>query len=153
MFTTCAYVYNNICSSLVVGGTCQENDWSTAESLEDTKSIMDGVCEVFPSLRTAKVLGTYVGLRPCRPSVRLDSEELMEGGASSVPTTSVGVQVPSRGDRQQQQKQLLVRCYGLGGSGWTIGPGMAHDVLENHVRPHVDRIQQQQQNKRVMSRL
>jgi glycine/D-amino acid oxidase-like deaminating enzyme len=68
-----SYVIPNV-NSLVIGGTGQKGDWNTDPSEEDSQKILDGVCGMFPSLRLAKVLGTYVGLRPCRPSVRLDSE-------------------------------------------------------------------------------
>ena len=113
-----SYVIPNM-ESLVIGGTGQKGDWNVGESTEDSRSIIDGVCEMFPSLRDAKILGTYVGLRPCRPSVRLDSEEINV----------------HRHHSSKDHSQLLVRCYGLGGSGFTIGPGLAKDVVEKHIRP------------------
>jgi hypothetical protein len=32
----------------------------------------------------------------------------------------------------------LVRCYGLGGSGYTLAPGLALDVVEKHICPYVN---------------
>lgn len=42
--------------SIVVGGTSQRDNWSTDESASDTDDILAGVCDVFPSLRTAPVV-------------------------------------------------------------------------------------------------
>jgi D-amino-acid oxidase len=115
-----SYVIPNV-NSLVVGGTGQINDWNTAVSSSDSKKIIEGVCKIFPSLRHAEVLETNVGLRPCRPSVRLDSELVSASASVSSP-----------------HEQLLVRCYGLGGSGYTLAPGLALDVVEKHICPYVN---------------
>lgn len=146
-----SYVIPNI-DSVVVGGTAQKGNWSTAVSEEDSQLIIAGVCEVFPSLRGAKVLGTFAGLRPCRPEVRLDSEVI-----HSQPLSLTVTQVWEHNkflwlikfivllvrashqhlDKHPSQPQLLVRCYGLGGSGYSIGPGVAYDAVQNHIRPFV----------------
>lgn len=107
-----SYIIPNV-DSVVIGGTGQKGNWNTDESSSDSKKILDGVSQIFPGLRKAKIIKTYVGLRPCRPSLRLDSEIITSAG----------------------QPQCLVRCYGLGGSGYTVGMGLAQDVVEAHIRP------------------
>ena len=129
--------------SLVVGGTGQQGDWNTEVSAEDSRKILDGVCELFPSLRLAEVLRTNVGLRPCRPSVRLDSEVV----PVPAPVSSAQTQT------QTQTQQLLVRCYGLGGSGFTIGPGVALDVVQNHIEPFIAANSTQKIGSRLIARL
>jgi glycerol-3-phosphate dehydrogenase len=52
--------------SLSVGGAMQE----------DTKYILEGVTQLVPSLKAAEVVGAWVGLRPVRPSARLEPETL-----------------------------------------------------------------------------
>jgi glycine/D-amino acid oxidase-like deaminating enzyme len=129
-------------NSLVIGGTGQQGDWNTEVSEQDSQKILDGVCGMFPSLRLAKVLGTYVGLRPGRPSVRLDSELVpaVPSSLTSLSSLSSSAATAATTPTGASGQQLLVRCYGLGGSGYTIGPGLAQDVVENHIRPFVSRM-------------
>ena len=49
------YLIPNI-DSIVVGGTQQKGDWNTIPSLEDTESILNNVCSLFPSLRDAQIV-------------------------------------------------------------------------------------------------
>lgn len=56
-----------------------------------------------------------VGLRPGRSSLRLESSVV----------------------KRTVDEVLLVHCYGLGGSGFTIGPGLAEDIVINHVLPYL----------------
>jgi hypothetical protein len=137
------YVIPNV-DSLVIGGTGQRGDWSTAVSAEDSRSILEGVCRMFPSLALAELLETNVGLRPCRPSVRLDSEVRQRrvpccpGRSDCGGGAGAGGGATDRGkDTDRLQLQLLVRCYGLGGSGYTLGPGVAVDVVRNHIGPYI----------------
>jgi hypothetical protein len=66
-----------------------------------------------------------VGLRPGRTSLRLESSVI--GRSPRSPSLS------------RDDDVLLVHCYGLGGSGFTIGPGLAEDIVTNHVSPFLSR--------------
>lgn len=72
-------------------------------SEKDTKKILDDVYELFPSLKEAPIENVWVGLRPSRPSLRLESEFMHE--------------------------KLVVHNYGHGGSGITLAMGTAEDVI------------------------
>jgi D-amino-acid oxidase len=89
---------------VVLGGTIQDGDWSTTPDNETTAQILERARKLVPALRTATVLSQRVGLRPVRPSVRLETVAGPEG--------------------------TLVHCYGHGGSGVTLSWGCAADVLE-----------------------
>ncbi len=65
----------------------------------------------------------WVGLRPGRAPLRLDSE--------SVQRSRGGRAVSSR----SEQPLHIVHCYGHGGSGVTLGMGCAQDVVVNHLGP------------------
>lgn len=90
-------------SDIVVGGTEEEGSWDPAPDEAVAKDILDRARELVPELRRAKVLGHRVGLRPARPTVRLE--------ASTAPT----------GER-------VVHCYGHGGAGVTLSWGCADEV-------------------------
>ena len=49
------YVIPNM-DTVVVGGTLQKYDWNIEVSQEDTDDILDGICEVFPGIRSAPVV-------------------------------------------------------------------------------------------------
>jgi D-amino-acid oxidase len=88
---------------VVVGGTAQPGDWSTTPDEKITDQILERVRELVPALRTSTVLGQRAGLRPARPTVRLETVRGPEG--------------------------TVVHCYGHGGSGVTLSWGCADDVL------------------------
>jgi D-amino-acid oxidase len=88
---------------VVVGGTAQDGDWSTTPEDKITDQILERAFELVPALRSATVLSQRVGLRPARPTVRLDTVRGPEG--------------------------TVVHCYGHGGSGVTLSWGCADDVL------------------------
>lgn len=50
-----SYVIPNV-DSVVIGGTTQKGDWNTNVSLDDTKKILDDICEVFPAFRDAHIV-------------------------------------------------------------------------------------------------
>ena len=106
-----SYIIPNI-DSVVLGGTAQKGDWNTVVSNDDTDRILNDVCAVFPSIRNACIESVWVGLRPGRTPLRLDSE------------------VVPLGDR----KVVVVHCYGHGGSGITLAMGCADDIVRNHLR-------------------
>jgi D-amino-acid oxidase len=88
---------------VVVGGTADRDDWSTDPDEETATLIVERARELVPALRSASVLSTRVGLRPSRPTVRLETVTGAEG--------------------------TTVHCYGHGGSGVTMSWGCADDVL------------------------
>jgi D-amino-acid oxidase len=85
-------------NDIVVGGTDDEGEWDRKPSDVVAKEILDRATRLVPSIAKAKVLGHRVGLRPARPSVRLE-----------------------RDDR-------VVHCYGHGGAGVTLSWGCADEV-------------------------
>jgi len=101
--------------TVVVGGTAQRDNWDESVSMEDTDRILDSVCAIFPSLRSAPIHKIWVGLRPGRTSLRLESEQFI----SNKGNTPIHV----------------IHCYGHGGSGVTLAMGTAHDVVLNHLLP------------------
>ncbi|KAG1658960.1 hypothetical protein FOA52_004376 [Chlamydomonas sp. UWO 241] len=86
---------------VVLGGTAQVGDWSTEVDASDQKRIWEGCCALVPSLAQGEVVEDWVGLRPGRPSVRVEIE------AADVP---------------------VVHNYGHGGAGLTLSWGCAGDV-------------------------
>ncbi|MDZ5620811.1 FAD-dependent oxidoreductase [Nocardioides sp. HM23] len=87
-------------SDIVVGGTEEHGEWSRTPDPDAARDILDRAATLVPALRDATVLRHKVGLRPARPSVRLERE----------------------GD--------VVHCYGHGGAGITLSWGCADEVVE-----------------------
>jgi D-amino-acid oxidase len=90
---------------VVVGGTDEEGSWDRTVDEAAAKEILARARELVPGLRGAKVLGHRVGLRPARPSVRLEA------------TTGAG-------------GRRVVHCYGHGGAGVTVSWGCADEVAD-----------------------
>jgi D-amino-acid oxidase len=84
---------------IVLGGTDEEGDWSRTPSPETASAILDRARARVPALESARVLRHRVGLRPARPSVRVER---------------VGP---------------VVHCYGHGGAGVTLSWGTADEVV------------------------
>ena len=83
---------------IVVGGTDDEGEWERTPSDVVAKEILERATLLVPELGRAQVLGHRVGLRPARPSVRLEREG------------------------------NVVHCYGHGGAGVTLSWGCADEV-------------------------
>jgi D-amino-acid oxidase len=83
---------------MVVGGTDDEGQWGRTPSDVVAKEILDRATMLVPELKRARVLGHRVGLRPARPSVRLERDG------------------------------RVIHCYGHGGSGVTLSWGCADEV-------------------------
>ncbi len=88
---------------VVLGGTEEAGDWSREPDPAIAARILDDCAAVEPLLRGATVTEHRVGLRPVRPSVRLEAESL-DGGPQ------------------------LVHNYGHGGAGVTLSWGCALEV-------------------------
>jgi len=110
-----SYLIPNV-DTVVAGGTAGRGDWNTSVSLEDTKRILDNIEKVFPAIRSAPIESAWVGLRPGRTPLRLESEVMSSNGRRSTP---------------------VVHCYGHGGSGITLAMGCAEDVVTNHVSKYL----------------
>ncbi|MEZ5194026.1 MAG: FAD-dependent oxidoreductase [Nocardioides sp.] len=89
---------------MIVGGTEQRGAWEPQPDPATADAIMARALRLVPELGGARVIGHRVGLRPARPSVRLERE--------------------SRSSRD------VVHCYGHGGSGLTLSWGCAGEVAE-----------------------
>jgi D-amino-acid oxidase len=91
---------------VLLGGTAEEGAWDMPARPDVSERIVRDCCAVFPRLRGARVVAERVGLRPCRPSVRLESEELPGG-------------------------RMLWHNYGHGGGGVTLSWGCAREITES----------------------
>lgn len=83
---------------VVVGGTEQDGDWSRTPSPETATEILQRATRLVPELSRARVVAHRVGLRPVRPTIRLEAEG------------------------------RVVHCYGHGGAGVTLSWGCADEV-------------------------
>ncbi|MDF2529603.1 MAG: D-amino-acid oxidase [Gammaproteobacteria bacterium] len=89
----------------VIGGTAEVGSWETKPDPALAKKILQRAIKLYPALAKQAVLGHKVGLRPGRPSIRLESDWDAEG-------------------------RLLIHNYGHGGAGHTLSWGCARSVLE-----------------------
>jgi len=87
---------------ILLGGTNDEGNWDEDPKTEIAERIMAGCTAIDPRLRGAEILGHRVGLRPCRPEVRLESEQLDAG--------------------------VLWHNYGHGGAGISLSWGCAEEI-------------------------
>jgi D-amino-acid oxidase len=89
---------------VVLGGTEEAGNWSLTPDPAIAERILSRCAAAEPRLRGAAVAAHLVGLRPVRPSVRLEAESL--------------------------DGRLVVHNYGHGGAGVTLSWGCAQDVTE-----------------------
>jgi D-amino-acid oxidase len=102
---------------VVVGGTDDEGSWDRRPDPAVAEQILDRARRLVPDLAHARVVGHRVGLRPARPSVRLEEERRADG-------------------------PRVIHCYGHGGAGVTLSWGCADEVLallEGRSRPDAAR--------------
>jgi D-amino-acid oxidase len=83
---------------VVLGGTAQEGDEDREPDPATTRAIVARCAERVPAVRDAPIVSVAVGLRPARPSVRLE------------------------------RRGRVVHCYGHGGAGVTLAWGCAVEV-------------------------
>ena len=89
--------------TVVLGGTENRGNWSLEPDPATAERIMRDCAAVEPRLEGARVVAHRVGLRPVRPTVRLEAARLPGG-------------------------QTLVHNYGHGGAGVTLSWGCAADA-------------------------
>ena len=90
-------------SDVVVGGTADEGEWDVRPDPATAERLLARAAALVPALSGAPVLGHRAGLRPVRPTVRLEAER--RGGGT------------------------VVHCYGHGGAGVTLAWGCAAEVV------------------------
>jgi D-amino-acid oxidase len=83
---------------VVLGGTAQDGDEDSQPDPATSEAIRGRCAEIVPAVRDAPIVSVAVGLRPARPSVRLEAEG------------------------------RVVHCYGHGGAGVTLAWGCAVEV-------------------------
>ena len=88
---------------VILGGTAYEGASDLAPRPDVAERIMRDCAAAFPALRGARVVAERVGLRPVRPSVRLEAEDLPGG-------------------------RVLWHNYGHGGAGVTLSWGCAAEL-------------------------
>lgn len=98
--------------TIVIGGTKQVGDEDLVPREDDRKAILDRAFQAHPSLAKADIIGEWVGLRPGRPSIRLETE------------LSVSI------NGLQPKQPLIIHNYGHGGSGLTLAWGCAGNVVQ-----------------------
>jgi D-amino-acid oxidase len=88
---------------VVVGGTAEPGEWGTRPDPAVTATVLERAANLVPELRAATMVAHRVGLRPSRPSVRLEVEHRPDASP-------------------------VVHCYGHGGAGVTLSWGCALEV-------------------------
>jgi D-amino-acid oxidase len=96
---------------VVLGGTAEEGVASTDVDPRTAEAILRRATTLVPALAGARVVGHKVGLRPARPTVRLEAEVL-------------------GGDGGRRPGRTVVHCYGHGGAGVTLAWGCAAEVVD-----------------------
>src|SRR3954468_21821773 len=89
--------------TVILGGTAEEDDADPEARPATAEAILARCAALVPRAAGARILGHRVGLRPDRPTVRLDTERRAEGP--------------------------VVHCYGHGGSGVMLAYGCAREVV------------------------
>jgi D-amino-acid oxidase len=90
---------------VLLGGTAEEGAWHRSPDPDITERILRDCAAVDPRLRGRRIVAERVGLRPCRPSVRLEPEALPDG-------------------------RTLWHNYGHGGGGVTLSWGCAREITD-----------------------
>lgn len=90
-------------ATVILGGTAEDGDAGREVRPATAEAVLARCASLDPRVAGARIVGHRVGLRPARPSVRLDTE-LTAGGP-------------------------VVHCYGHGGAGVTLAYGCAVEVL------------------------
>lgn len=86
--------------AMIVGGTYEENVYDETTEPSTIQQLLNNAYKVFPQLQEQKVIGSWAGLRPYRPTIRLEKEG------------------------------KIIHNYGHGGSGFTLTFGCAQEVVD-----------------------
>ena len=106
------YIIPNI-DSVILGETKQENSSNVQVAAKDRQWILEHTKKLMPSIEKAEIIGDWVGLRPGRDEIRLESERIL------APT-------PIHLDREI----TVIHNYGHSASGITLSWGCAENVME-----------------------
>lgn len=90
---------------VTLGGTVESGDWSTQPRPHTANEILENCQRFSPSLRGAKIVREWAGLRPLRDPIRLEACPGV-GGVNN----------------------LVIHCYGHGGQGIVLSWGSALDI-------------------------
>ncbi|NMO88612.1 FAD-dependent oxidoreductase [Actinomycetospora sp. TBRC 11914] len=104
-----AYVHPRT-DDVILGGTLDEGVWDATPDPATEAAIVARCTDLVPELAHAAVLGSVAGLRPARPTVRLERGTLADGTP-------------------------VVHDYGHGGSGITLSWGCADEVVRRSAGP------------------
>ncbi|ESO08124.1 hypothetical protein HELRODRAFT_156658 [Helobdella robusta] len=96
-----------------IGGTRTDNDLDLTPRKEDTERILNEAYKVLPSLKKAKIVSEWVGLRPHRAPLRIESETM---------------EFPSG------KKLQVVHNYGHGAEGISLSWGTSVEAVELAMR-------------------
>lgn len=88
--------------AIIVGGTYEDNIYEETIEPSTIEGLLKNAYKVFPELKKQRYLGCWAGLRPYRPTVRLEKE----------------------------QNTNIIHNYGHGGSGFTLAFGCAEEVMD-----------------------
>jgi len=87
---------------LLLGGSAEKGEAEPVPDAEVARAIVERCADIFPAIRDAEILGHRTGIRPSRPEVRLEHEDL--------------------------GRRHIVHNYGHSGAGVSLSWGCADDV-------------------------